>query len=374
MRENNPSAFPQKNHTTYQLTEADVFSGGMDDCGAVSFEGTDIFMVDCDDVGNTLSVTVMANDGNGNIGTCNANITVVVVNSLPDNWNAYDVGIVTIGNEYQYDPCEGNGQFHITGSGNNALGSTSDNVAFAATALCGDGSIIAKIEHIDPNGYGGLMIRETADAGAKQASIFSNLSNILRHEVRYTTNGIKTVNSFFKPFPYWLKLERQGDWVFTYYSTDGTNFQNVHGVFLPMQHCVEIGLASFTYLPSGQTSATFSNVSTTGNIQTLGGGTPTALAIETVTPQNHNTATPKLLNIFPNPTNAHFMLELEAPLQQGATVEVMTLNGQAIASRQMLAGAVRQEWQTADWATGTYMIVIKQFGQKLAVKKLLVVK
>jgi hypothetical protein len=93
------------------------------------------------------------------------------------------------------------------------------------------------------------MIRETTDAGAKQVAIFSNMTYVLRHETRYTTNGPRQVNAFYKPAPFWLRLQRQGDWIFAYYSYNGVSFSYVHGVFVPMSNCVEVGLASF-HLPA----------------------------------------------------------------------------------------------------------------------------
>ena len=358
---------------SYQLIEADVFAGGTDDCGTVSFESTDIFMVDCDDLDATLSVTVMANDGNGNIGTCNASITVVENNTLPDNWDDYDLGIVTVGNAYQFAPCEGDGQFHIIGSGNNAMGFNSDNVAFAATALCGDGSIVAKIESVDPNGYGGLMIRETADAGAKQASIFSNLSNMLRHEVRYNTNGVKTVNSFFKPLSYWLKLERQGNWVFSYYSLDGMNFQYVHGVFVPMQQCVEIGLASFTYQVNQQTEVVFSNVSVSGG---NGGFTEgqQAETIETASNAFDNTKDVAGFSVFPNPSNGQFTIRFDEAVSEGTVLTIFNTMGQLIERTNIEAYTDQVAYDLSPYTAGSYFLRIENGEEVIMVSEVIIKK
>ncbi len=60
----------------YTLAENDVFGGGTDNCGTVSYASSSPATVDCTDEGTTVSVTVTANDGNGNTATCTANITV----------------------------------------------------------------------------------------------------------------------------------------------------------------------------------------------------------------------------------------------------------------------------------------------------------
>ncbi|NBC07387.1 MAG: hypothetical protein GVY26_09360, partial [Bacteroidetes bacterium] len=191
----------------------------------------------------------------------------------PAPWQSADIGSSgTAGNDASFDSCEG--EFAVSGGGNNAISSTTDNVSFVYQSICGNGMITAKVESITPNGYGGLMIREATAAGSKQVSIFSNLTNVLRHESRKTANAAKTVQSHYRPFPFWLRLQRMGDWVFAYYSTTGTSFNYVHAVYAPMDNCVEIGLASFTYLPNAQTEAVFSNVSVSGSAALAGNGVP----------------------------------------------------------------------------------------------------
>jgi len=327
---------------------------------------------DCDDLGDQL-VILTATDNVGNSNECYALVAVVDGEGLPNDWAASDVGNNPMGNDYNFEACNAtpttsDDQFTISGSGNNAASSTTDNIAFSFQTLCGDGSITAKIESVSPNGYGGLMIRETTDAGAKQTSVFSNLSNNLRHEARYSTNGPKQVSSFFKPAPYWLKLERQGDWVFAYYSSTGANFQYVHGVMLPMQSCVEIGLASFTYLPNAQTEAVFSNVTIMGSNGTLTDNDDR----HAINRMPHNT--PLHLSLFPNPTSANFTLQLEAPLPQAATVQIFNLYGQPIAQQRLAEGQVRQEWDTAEWTAGTYVLKVQRDGQPPLVKQFVVMK
>ena len=289
-----------------------------------------------------------------NAGSCISTIQVVLGDELPEGWSANDIGIVTIGNAYSFDPCTGsnpeNGEFTITGSGNNATSTTTDNVAFAAQTLCGNGSITAKIESVTPDGYGGLMIRETTDAGAKQAAIFSNLTNLLRHEVRYTANGPKQVNAFYKPSPFWLRLERQGDWIFAYYSTTGFTFSYVHGVFVPMQTCVEIGLASFTYLPNTQTEAVFSNVNITGTILPSAETNP-------VTPEDQLSRMEEV-QIFPNPTARDFTVRFSAAVEKETTVQLRNGLGQLIEERIVEPGTSEIFWDANEIHPGSYWLVI----------------
>ena len=309
----------------------------------------------CDDEGAN-TVTLIVEDANGNQSSCNATVTVTIDDALPDAWSSNDIGIVSIGNDYAFEPCGVNsGQFYVAGSGNNAISSVTDNVAFVSQSLCGDGYIIAKIESVDPNGYGGLMIRESTATGSKQIAVFSNMSNILRHEVRYTTNGVKQINSFFKPSPIWLKLERQGDWVFSYYSTTGGAFQYVHGVFVPMQNCIEIGLASFTNFPFAQTEAVFSNVSTNGN-----NGGFADIPSGTTTPSNHNTAKPSNLSLFPNPTSNEFTLQYTIPSEVPKTMVLYNTVGQQVAIKTLLVGQQILTWDVSALSPGVYWLRVDE--------------
>jgi hypothetical protein len=227
--------------------------------------------------------------------------------------------------------------------------------------MCGSNvTITAKIESVDPNGYGGLMIRETNAAGAKQVAIFSNLSSVLRHETRYTTNGFRQVNSFFKPSPTWLRLTRMGDWIFAYYSSTGFpgSFQYVHGVSVPMNSCVEYGLASFTYLPGQQTTAVFSNVTITGGTPSTTAEVPTIAEVGT---------SKQLPSLYPNPTRDIVNLVFEDRLNTEATVLVRNQLGQIIEQRQLQAGDEYTEWNVSTLSEGVYLMEIRRDGQQLEV-------
>jgi hypothetical protein len=225
----------------YLLQESDVYDAvaSTDNCpggpvpGGITSVSFTAATYECIHKDQNFTVPVTVADASGNVASCNANITVVIGDVLPGGWTASDIGNSgSMGNSTSFDPCATTtpsaGDFVITGGGNNATSSTTDNVAFAGQTICGNGTITAKIESISAGGYGGLMIRETTAAGAKQVAIFSNMSSILRHEARYTTNGPKQVGSFFKPNPIWLRLQRQGDWIFAYYSTTGSTLTNMY--------------------------------------------------------------------------------------------------------------------------------------------------
>lgn len=352
----------------YILMENDVFDdiNSFDNCeiSNVTFTATTFT---CDDIDLTFPIMVTVTDPSGNSDDCTANVLVALGDALPDGWSSTDIGNLTIGNDYSFDPCTApnpeDGEFTIIGSGNNAFSTTTDNVAFASQSICGDGSITAKIESVGANGYGGLMIRETNDANSKQVALFSNLTNILRHETRYLLGANKVVQAFNRPGPVWLKLERQGDWFFAYYSTTGNNFQYVHAVYVPMNSCVEIGLASFTYQVNQQTEVVFSHVDVQGGNSMMPGPIT-----------DHQSQIVNTLTVYPNPAQHFFKLQLEQPIEHTSTVQLLSPLGQLIESKEIDAGATTLEWSVYNLPAGMYLLKLELDGVQTEMKQLMIVR
>jgi regulation of enolase protein 1 (concanavalin A-like superfamily) len=347
-----------------------------EDCGEVDILTNSI--INIEEAGGTFTnngilttASTVANTNNGtftNNGMINATPAftttpnaVVDGPGVPAPWSASSIGNAGfLGNDFGFLNCEQ--EFVVTGGGNNATSSTTDNVAFVSQFLCGNNvTITAKVESVDPNGYGGLMIRESGAAGAKQVSIFSNLTNVLRHETRYTSNGSKQVQAFYKPSPFWLRLQRQGDWVFAYYSTTGSNFTYIHGVFVPMSECVEIGMASFTFNPVQQATAVFSNVSVSGGI------IPFAEAPDT--PEVENVSIKIATNVYPNPATDVVNLNFSKGVSISTTVSLRNAMGQLIEQRQLNIEDINAEWNVSTLANGLYFFEIRQPGETVQTLK-----
>jgi len=277
--------------------------------------------------------------------------------SVPAPWMTSDVGSSgAAGNAYAFDECEE--EFTVSGGGNNAFpGTNTDAVAFINQTLCGDAEIVAKIESVTPNGYGGLMMRETNSSTARQVSIFSNLTNPLRHEARYTTGGNKVVQSHYRPNPFWLKLVRQGNWFFAYYSATGTNFQYVHAVNVPMGTCIQVGLASFTYLPGQQCTAVFSNVSVSGGFS----GTAVDGPVEGVAFETEKLGASTL---YPNPATNMVNIELGTTREQSTTLRLRNELGQVVEQRRLEVPAVKATLDVSGLNNGMYFIEVITEGQE----------
>jgi hypothetical protein len=280
---------------------------------------------------------------------------------LPGGWNQADVGGSISGNTYGFNPCGGgggsDGSFTISSSAYNPLAGSGDNIAFAYQTICGDGMITAKVESIPPNGYAGLTIRESTAPGAKQHSIFTNLSNVLRLELRTMTNGPKMTQLVSRPFPFWLRIQRQGINIQASYSVDGNTFIPVSSIFLPMDGCVELGLAAFAQF-GAPVDAEFSNVS-------ISGGSVPAL-METGTTLNWETNNQLQLEevvAFPNPAQETVTLNFSNGLESETTVRLRNTQGQVLQQRQLQAGNAYTEWDISQLSSGMYFFEIHQAGQ-----------
>ena len=271
---------------------------------------------------------------------------------LPYPWMGDDVGADC--NDWGYDDMTG--FFSTIGCANNAVpGTTNDNVSYIHQTLCGDGEIVAKIESVSPGGYGGLMIRETTAAGAKMAAVFSDGGPLLRWEYRSFDNAPKTVQSFFKPNPFWLKLVRQGDWVFGYYSSNGMMYQPITASYVPMGYCVEYGLAGFSFIVGQDATANYSNVAVDG-----GDPLPTAETPgETIESADLKTAA----SLYPNPANEMVTIEFAPHQTQPTVISLRNSMGQLVEQRQLEPMSFRTEWAIENLTSGVYMIEINRAGE-----------
>ncbi|NRA50107.1 MAG: hypothetical protein HRU12_13315, partial [Phaeodactylibacter sp.] len=176
--------------------------GSNDNCAiaSVAFPGT---TYTCDDAGMLFEVTVTVTDESGNSDHCTANVLVEIGGELPGNWEGIDIGNPGESSTFSYDPCATEnprkGEFSVTTGGYNLIPNTADEVGFIGQSLCGDGGIQAKIESVS-NGYAGLMIRESDAPGAKMVAVYSNLSSIIRRELRTVDNGPRTSSTSMVPF------------------------------------------------------------------------------------------------------------------------------------------------------------------------------
>ncbi|WP_425421180.1 right-handed parallel beta-helix repeat-containing protein [Phaeodactylibacter xiamenensis] len=356
----------------YHLQQSDVYdaANSSDNCpylpalggpvpGAidnVSFPSTTF---GCDDVGLIFPVTVTVTDPSGNSDNCTANVSVIPGTALPSGWAASDIGDQGAGSDYAYAPCArknpNRGDFTVSTGAYNLIPSNSDNLAFIGRELCNNGGIQARIEDVS-GGYAGLMIRESNAPGAKMVAVYSNLTSLLRREIRTTDNGPRASNTSFAPFHYWLRLVRQNDYIRAFYRTsDNGSWTLFHQAYLPMQPCVEMGLAVFTTDPNGQAQATFSRVQWQSNA----GGNSLALFNEgaaAAQPEEREAS------VFPNPARDAFTLAFSKAPESGGIAILRNQVGQVVGQRQLQPGEVATEWDVSSLPSGLYLMEVRQEG------------
>jgi hypothetical protein len=276
-----------------------------------------------------------------------------------DVWSFDVVSGVAGSGDAGFEPCGVTGGsttlVHTTNNGNSPL----DDHSFLNTELCGDGEISFKVVDVSNFAYVGLTMRESLSPGAKQVSLFSDLSPVVRWETRYFNNTPVQVNSFFKPYPIYIRLVRQGDWVFGYYSfTGGYNWSPVHGVYLPMADCIDVGISLFSFVPGIQAQATVENVNF---IQYGGNG---GFSVEA--PQPAITLKDDARwNLYPNPATEMVSIEWSSEAQP-TQLNVYNQYGQAIRNLQLDAfGAQNIQLPVNDLNAGSYWIEILNGDQRI---------
>ncbi|MCB9273928.1 MAG: hypothetical protein H6564_07795 [Lewinellaceae bacterium] len=351
----------------YILQDEDVLDMGLssDNCGEVSVTSFSPSFLTCFDLGSTRSVTVNVEDESENPASCTAMITVAAGTGLPEPWDDDNIGNAGPGNSYSYHPCEY--EFTINaGANNNGLGS--DNMAFIEKEMCGDFELTAHIISITPNGYAGLMVRESDAAGSKMVGMYTNLSNLVRWEARVLTGVSKSVGFYNKPLPYWLRLVRQGNWFYGFASHDGITYTFVTAQQVPMSDCLDIGLTAFSNIPGSVATAVFGDVNCGEEEEGPG-------IVQLPATEVDNGGIARNISLYPNPardvvtltrTSSSELLLGEATYSNqkiGGTVRLRNELGQLIEERQLDEPLERLEWDISQLRPGLYFMEVLEEGQ-----------
>jgi hypothetical protein len=170
------------------------------------------------------------------------------------------------------------GTYTMTGSGAD-IWYSEDEFHYAFKTLTGVGSIQAQVLSVDNTNLwakGGVMIRETLDAGSKFAAVYITPGNGCRFQARSDTDidatsdtSVATAEQIAVTAPYWVKLERDAAGNFRgYYSANGSNWTPMswNPRNISMSSNVYIGLALTSHNSGATCQAQFSNVTTTGTV------------------------------------------------------------------------------------------------------------
>jgi hypothetical protein len=180
---------------------------------------------------------------------------------LPSPWQHQDIGAVAVAGSARAE----NNVFTLQGTLD--IWGPADGCHFAWQKLKGDGAIVARvlsIENTQGHAKGGVAIRESLAADAKQASMVDTPADGTQFLTREDIGG-KTVSQKTAlnkgTLPYWVKLVRQGDNFTGYESLDGRDWTQTGNAALKMADEVYVGLVASSHLKDKLCAAAFDNVS-----------------------------------------------------------------------------------------------------------------
>ena len=195
---------------------------------------------------------------------------------LPPPWVQQDIGAVGVPGGAGFS----GGSFTVNGSGSDIEG-TADQFHYVYQPVSGDVTIVARvasIQNTDPWAKGGVMVRETLNAGSTHAMMALTPGNGLAFQRRVTTGGTtSTTLGANVVAPYWVKVVRSGATFTGYSSPDGTNWTLVGSDTIAMGSSVFIGMPVTSHNNTVLCTASIDNVTITG------GGAPTPTATRTAT-------------------------------------------------------------------------------------------
>ena len=212
----------------------------------------------------------LTSNGETTLITVSADLTATPPSGLPSPWEHRDVGAVAASGAATYT----SGVFTVDGSGQD-IWDSSDEFHYVYQTLDGDGEIVARVaslERTHPWAKGGVMIRETLDAGAKHALMAGTPDNHADRVTRATfvsrdvTAGPSSRTSTNSPNPsdpFWLRLVRAGNLFTGSWSTDGSNWTTLRSEAIMMTDTVYIGLAVTAHSDGAICTAVFDHVTVT---------------------------------------------------------------------------------------------------------------
>ncbi|HBO44272.1 MAG TPA: hypothetical protein DD670_10130, partial [Planctomycetaceae bacterium] len=189
------------------------------------------------------------------------------VDPLPVGWSADDIGLTGVPGYSSHEA----GTFTVAGSGN--ISGVADAYQYLYQTLKGDGSItvrVASLTNTDVAAKAGVMIRESLDVDSPMVNLYLRPGSGVYSYYRGMTGGNVASNgsdsSSSIQSPYWLQLTRSGDTFTTQYSSDGTSWATLGTRTVTMGETVYIGIATCSVNNKRLNTATYTDVSVTGDL------------------------------------------------------------------------------------------------------------
>jgi autotransporter-associated beta strand protein len=181
--------------------------------------------------------------------------------ALPEPWTAVDLG--SVGGEGATGLQSGK---FISVSRGPARGGAPDSFRYTYQPLVGDGTIIAKVSSLENTGSwakGGVVIRESLDADARQAVMVVSAANGIAWQYRQNVggSGVVVAGPTSQAAPAWVKVVRAGNRFTGAWSSDGVAWTDLGSITIPMGSSALVGLASTSDAATRLNRVEFTDVS-----------------------------------------------------------------------------------------------------------------
>lgn len=253
--------------------------------------------------------------------------------SAPAIWTKIDLGTASAPSELCYTSNTGN--FKITA---HSIGCSDpdDNIPFIYQKMVGDGNIIARVKDVTDtwNYSGGIMIRNSLAANSAHLYLSSLDTRGVFDLYRLSdggNTGYQVVTAL--AMPMWLKIERIGNQLSSFYSADGVSWTSYHQFTVNLNDTIYLGLVA----NNTDCVTNIDNVSVNGNV------------INSVVAYENSA-----LNIYPNPFKNNFTVD---GMTGENVIEIFDATGKLITV--ITTTEKSKTINTESFADGMYVVKVK---------------
>jgi hypothetical protein len=180
---------------------------------------------------------------------------------------------------------------------------TNDVHHFVYQELCGNGTVIARLDEVENGGWAGVMMRESNSSGAKAILFKTRLYNpnvIIGY--RTTTNKSMRNASQVAQLIRWMKIQRTGSTFKVFTSYNGTTWHQRYSRSISMVNCIHAGIFTESVRSNRTSMAWFDNVEVIGNLKA---GDESA-GVEFIEMDTETTA----VTVYPNPAEDYVIVSI----------------------------------------------------------------
>ena len=314
------------------------------DVGSTTFTYTD---------SKTGSFTIRATFQSGSAGLAGQFETAtIIVNILP--WIHANIGASN--GTTEFFPEVNAGTYKQTAQGISAPKSDVHN--FVYQQLCGNGTVIVRLDDVQNGGWAGVMMRESNAPGAKAVYIKTRLYNPSVYiGYRSTTNGNMTNVSQTIPLIHWMKIQRSGNSFMIYTSYNGTSWIRRYTATVAMTNCINAGFFTENIVSGRTTKAWFDHAEVVGYLKT-GDESESEIMLKDAFE----------INFYPNPTLDKIMIE--AP-ENMSTIKMMLISAEGVIVETKQFNSMEVIYNLQHIKPGFYLLRFEKDG--LVVNKRLIV-